>query len=332
MLASSRRRPTTNTLAVTVLLLAALAAALAPPPLQAADGVVFRLEDPRDDDHGDGTIRYPLSYYDLRPGALDLVAIEVRNEGDEAVFEVTFAGNVLKTDRRTIDIGGGNLDDLARHDFFQQNVDIYIDTDRQPGSGGLNALPGRKANIDPQSAWERAVVLTPRPFDARTATERLLLRELRQELDRGETPPEETQRLKESIPTDVARHILFPNKIRVRGSKIIFQVPHEFLGGPAKATWSYVIFSSGAQVDQRFDVSADVGFARQESLFILPVAPGGAQERFGGARDDDYQQPPILDLIVAPGQSQKQLLANYDAYRKRPVVLPGVVPAEIPAN
>jgi hypothetical protein len=323
-----RLRNALFTLGPAAVLLAVWVPAMTAPAL-AAEDLVFRLEDPRDDDHGDGTIRYPLSYYDLRPGALDLVAVEVRNEGDEVVFEVGFARNVVKTDRRTIDIGGGNLDDLARFDFFQQNVDIYIDTDRQSGSGGLNALPGRKANLAPETAWERAVVLTPRPFDARTAIERLLLRELRQELDRGELPPEDTARLKESIPTDVARHIFFPNKIRVRGSKIIFSVPQEFLGGPAQASWSYVIFSSGAQIDQRFDFSADVNFARQQSLFILPVAPGGAQERFGGARDDDYQQPPILDLIVAPGTSQKQVLSNYDPYRKRPVVLPGVVPAEL---
>jgi|CXWL01.1.fsa_nt_gi hypothetical protein len=313
-----------------VTLAVALALALvATAPLLARgsdDNLIFRVEDPAGDDNGDGTIRYPLNYYDMRPGDLDLVAFEARRVDGGTELTFTFAGSIRRTDRRTIDGAGGSLDDLARFGFFQQNVDVYIDTDRVVGSGGFTTLPGRKAEIAESSAWERAVVLTPRPFDARSALKRLLMRQLKDELETG-TDPAQVARLKGLIPDEVEQHIFFPNRIDVRGSRITAFVPDSFLGGPAQPTWSYVVFSSGAQIDQRFDFSETTGLARSQSMMIVPVAPGGAQDRFGGKRDDDYQQPPILDLLTGPGQNQKQLLSAYDAYRKRPVVLPGLVPA-----
>lgn len=314
-----------------LLSLAAFALALAVPalPAHAASKKIFELTDPRGDDAGDGTIRYPLNYYDLKPGALDIVALSAKAVDGGTEFEATFAKPVVQPDRRIIDIGGGNLNDVARYGFFQQNLDIYIDTDRVPGSGGLNTLPGRNASIAPDSAWERVVCLTPRPNETRSTLKRLLLAQLRDELDKGTAmSQEEVAKVRASLPADIEDHVFFPTRVRVVGSKIRFFVPDLFLGGKAKADWSYVIFTSGADIDSRFDLPDSVPTsARAENMAILPIAPGGAPDRFGGKRDDDYTQPPILDLIVPPGERQESILRAYDPVKRIPVTLHGVVPA-----
>jgi hypothetical protein len=61
---------------------------------------------------------------------------------------------------------------------------------------------------------------------------------------------------------------------------------------------------------------------------ILPVSPGRWAERFGGGQDNAPNQPPLIDVIVPNGQSQEKLMADFDPRAKRPVVLPGVVPAD----
>jgi hypothetical protein len=303
-----------------------LAAAAAP---AAADEAIFRLEDPRGDDHGDGTLRYPLGYYDLRPGDLDIVRFEARRRRGATEFEVTFAAPVKSPEGRTIDLGGGQMQQVAREGFYGVNLDVYVDTDRRDGSGGVRTLPGRKAVVAGDSAWERAIVLTPRPFDARSSLRRILLKNLRQELAASGSSAIDADRLRENAPDELERRVYFPNRVRVIGTRIRFSVPDEFLGGPARADWGYVVFSSGADVDQRFSLPELVAGTAEEGLFILPVAPGGAVDRFGGRRDDDRGQPSIVDLLVPPGQSQERILSDYALDGSRPVVLPGIVPAEV---
>ena len=174
-------------------------------------------------------------------------------------------------------------------------------------------------------------MLTPRPFDARGALQRLLMRQLKSELDAG-TDPAQVARLKGLIPDEVEQHIFFPTKIDVRGSKITFFVPAEFLGGPAKDTWGYVVFSSGAEIDQRFDFSDTSALLRDQSLMILPVAPGGAQERFGGKRDDDYQQPPILDLVTGPSSEPEAAALGLRPLPQAASGAPGLRPRRAPAK
>lgn len=316
------------------LLALAFALVVAAVPALAADPI-FTLADPRGDDHGDGTIRYPLNHYELAAGDLDLVSLSAHAVSGGTEFEAIFARKVRAPERRTIDVGGGDLANVARLGFYTTNLDIYIDKDRVPGSGGLTTLPGRKADIAPEHAWERVVCLTPRPHEARSTLKRLLMRSLRSELDEAAKKGDESmdaaeaERLRGMIPTDVEQHVFFPTRVQVSGPKIRFFVPDEFLGGKAQATWSYVVFTSGADIDLRFALPPSVGgsAARNEGLMILPVRPGGAQDRFGGKRDDDFMQPPILDLLVPTGEDQEQVLRAYDPVKKTPVTLRGVVPA-----
>ena len=104
--------------------------------------------------------------------------------------------------------------------------------------------------------------------------------------------------------------------------------PDEFLGGPAKAEWGYVVFTTGADVDQRFTLLGDLSFGGpDDGLFVLPAKPGGAADRFGGQRDDDLGLSPIVDLLVPRDTTQERVLADYARDGSRLVALPGVVPA-----
>jgi hypothetical protein len=293
-----------------------------------AGSELFRLTDPRGDDNGDGSLRYPLNYYGLAAGDLDLVSLVARRVSGGTEFEATFASPVRSTEGRTIDIGGGQMKTVARFGFYGINLDIYVDIDRQPGSGGVRTLPGRKAVLEPANGWERAIVLTPRPHEAASALRRSMLKSLRRELEQaGQGEVADLERLESMIPADLERHVFFPSRIRVSGRSIRFLVPDEFLGGPASPDWGYVVFTSGADVDQRFTLPDAVGGSPEDGLFILPAAPGGAVDRFGGRRDDDRGQPPIVDLIVPAGRDQGRILSSYDLSGKRPAELPGVVPS-----
>jgi hypothetical protein len=309
-----------------------IAALLVAATAAAAKDHIFELSDPRGDDHGDGSLRYPLRYYGMAPGDLDLTSFSARAVSGGTEFEVGFANPVRATGRRTIDIGGTNLDTIARFGFYTVNVDIYIDTDRKPGSGATNTLPGRRAEIDPAFAWERAVALTPRPFDAKTTLKRILLHSLKDELRAkdGSLTRDQADLIQTTLPGDLESHIFFPNRIKASGRTIKFFVPEGFLGGVASADWAYAVVVTGCDIDQRFDLGDQLPTrGGADSLFILPVAPGGNEDKLGGGQEDDELQPPIMDLLVPTGFTQEKLLRDYDLGKARPVRLPGVVPANI---
>jgi hypothetical protein len=308
-----------------VLLLLALAVAL--PAF--AGKAIFSLSDPRGDDHGDGNLVYPLNE-DLDEGELDLISLKAEADGDGTSFEATFAKPVRVPGREAIDDLGTPLDTVARFGFYTMNLDIYIDTDRVPGSGAVSTLPGRLATIDPASAWEKAIVLTPRPHEARGEIKRMMNRAVNDEMKKEDSTLEEEEAaaMQAQIPVDVEGRIFFPTKVKVRGNKVTFFVPGSFLGGPAKDSWSYVVAVSGANVLQSFDISRALGRQsdKEEALMILPVSPGKWNDRFGGGRENAAIQPPLVDIVVPEGKKQENVLGEFNQRRKEPVVLPGVVP------
>ena len=293
----------------------------------AEDTRLFTLTDPRGDDHGDGDLVYPLRN-DLKRGDLDLLSLTASRQAEGTWFEATFARPITATNRRVIDAGGGTLDEIARSNFYTLNIDIYIDTDRVPGSGLTYTLPGRKAEIDPSSAWEKAICLTPRPLDARQAVGRMIASYAWKEAKaRGENlDPVKKKQILTDLNRDIDKLIFFPTRVRVLGSKIGFLVPISFLGGWAKPEWSYVVAVSGADVLQKIDLGDlfNVGEEGPDSLFILGIAPGSTwSDRFGGGDEDNRNQPPLVDIVVPTGRKQEDVLKD------KPVRLPGVVPKDV---
>ncbi|HEX7152928.1 MAG TPA: glucodextranase DOMON-like domain-containing protein [Thermoanaerobaculia bacterium] len=296
-------------------------------PLFAAEPL-FTLTDPRGDDYGNGKLQYPMSA-DYARGDLDLVKFAARRTDGGTTFEATFARPVRRPDGRTVDAIGTSLDEMARLGFFTFNLDVYIDTDGQPDSGSTTSLPGRRVLVDPSTAWEKAISLTPQPELARDELKRIVIREERRaEQEEGKkgivTEEERTQ-----LTRGVDEYVFFPTRVRVLGNRVEFFVPDSFLGlEGAKPSWSYVVAVSGADVVQRLDKS-NVIMRRgntTEALMILPVGTGRPTDRFGGALENDNYLPPIIDAIVPAGSDQKTVLSSYDADADKPAVLKGVKP------
>ncbi len=316
------------TAALLVLASTAHRALAAAPPL-------FTLSDPRGDDHGDGSLLYP-ERDDLRPGDLDLLSFTARPEKGGTLFEATFAHAIGKPTRRPTEGGGPSLDAIARHDFYTFNLDVYIDQDRMAGSGSTTMLPGRKAEVAPEFAWERVVCLTPTPHEAEELLRHAWLDAAKQTtLDSVPHPDEAAQdSLRKAVESDLRARVCFPTRIRVAGSRIQFLVPDSFLGGPARVSWAYVVAVSGADLAQRLDLGATLGLKKRAppSLMILPVAPGHPRDALGGGRESDSLEPPLVDILVPRGTRQETLLRDYDLRTSRPVRLPGVVPGEAGAR
>lgn len=300
--------------------------------LEAGEQVVFKLTDPRGDDHGSGKLAYPLRD-DMRPGDLDLVSLVARAQTNGTEFEATFARAINMPARRTIDGVGTTLDKVARFGFYTFNIDIYIDTDRVPSSGSTITLPGRRAVVAPQDAWEKAICLTPRPFDAREQLKGLLEREARKEIRsaQGRVDSTDKERIEAGVAQDIADGVFFPTLIWVTGAKISFFVPQSFLGGPASPSWGYVVGVTGAKIDMKIDVGPALGIKEpgEGNLMVIPLEHGKSQDAFGGGQDEDHLQTPFVDIMVPPGKTQEGILNDYDLRNGRPVQLLAVVPAEV---
>jgi hypothetical protein len=321
-------RPAISTPALLVALLLAIAC-LGPSPCASAP--IFTLSDARGDDYGDGSLLYPRDEHFAR-GDLDLVSFSARAEKDGTLFEAEFARPIRKPGPEVVDAGGTTIDKMARFGFYTFNLDVYIDTDRVPGSGHVAMLPGRRAEIDSSTAWERAILVTPLPYDALSDLEDMKFDAAKDSLQRvsPRVDDETLARLKIAIRAEVESTFYVPTRIRVVGRKIQFFVPNAFLGGPASDRWAYTVAVSGADIVRRFEMSSSflIGSAFSEGLMILPVGTGRPADRLGGGREYDDMEPPLLDVLLAPGARQEDVLKDYDRLTKRPAKLPGIVPAE----
>ncbi|MEW6368922.1 MAG: glucodextranase DOMON-like domain-containing protein [Acidobacteriota bacterium] len=291
---------------------------------------IFVLDDPRGDDHGNGKLIYPMRD-DLHPGDLDLISFSARPEGEGTLFEAVFARKIAPTDRRTIDVGGGSLDTVCRFNFYTLNIDIYVDKDGVDGSGEVMTLPGRLAEIDSANAWEKVICLTPRPFEAAEALQRIMKANAKRQMKAmyGSIDDAKLDLATARLAAEMPSKYFFPTRINVIGPIIRFFVPAMFLGGQAEASWSYVVAVSGADYEQELDVGGILHITEGAAprLMIIPIAYGTWADRFGGAGEDDYLLPPLVDVIVPEGKKQEAVLNDYDLRSGRPVRLPGVIPA-----
>lgn len=306
-------------------------------PLGAADQkkALFTITDPRGDDHGDGTLRYPRRD-DIKPGDLDLLSLSARADDEGTWFEATFARPIRRTEPRPIDDGGTPMTDVARFGFYTFNLDIYVDTDRKPGSGNTRSLPGRKVEIDPAYAWEKAICLTPRPYDAKDQLRKIF--EKKEKADaliasgglKGSLEGDQKKEIRTEVTRAVDEQVFFPTKITIAGSTIRFFVPASFLGGAARADWAYAVAVSVCWVNQGFDLAVAVGAraAQEPGLYIMPVGSGLPADRLG-TQNDDPLLPPLLDIVVPKGMSQEKVLADDNPVQQRLVRLPAVVPADL---
>lgn len=275
--------------------------------------------DPVGDDDGDGNLTYPREAI-YEAGDLDLRSLQVHDDNGQLRFEITFRNPVRDpASLKGVGLGNEDLSLFARRGFYAFNLDIYLDLDRQPGSGHVNTLPGRGATIDAAHAWERAIVLTPRP--------ELMRRQLRNAVAEATGSTEETA----EAAVDAAVH--FVRDVRVRGRSVSFTVPKAFVDTGAMTRASMVAFVTAA----RLSIPADSGLTTWSwgnpagrpagglSLGVAPPQAGQPADAMGwrGAR---APATAIVDLLAPDAAAQALQLGS-----GRLSGLGGATPASTPA-
>lgn len=289
--------------------------------LATAQQALLTLEDPAGDDNGNGALVYPRRS-DLQPGDLDLRALRVFRETGGVRFEATFQNAIRDPATVNNDVGSSEaLSVFARRGFYAFNIDVYIDTDRIAGSGNVATLPGRRASIDPAHAWEKAVILTPRP--------ELMRRQLHDALT------EAAGKGSGDLGPMLDRSVFFPTEVRVRGKTVSFFVPDSFLGSAAVADWSITAFVTGAKIniesDFRLFGANNAPVLQRLALGVLQPAEGRPTDTFGYT-GDSAPATPIVDLLGSSGMQARQLapgavLAGIDRNTRAVVANAPVAPA-----
>ena len=271
------------------------AALLLPLAVLAQPAPLLSATDPEGDDAGDGSLVYPRSTAWVA-GDLDLRSLRVFAEGKDLRFEASLR-NPVRNPATVMSPGMGtqSLSAFARHGFYAFNLDIYIDADRAPGSGNTVTLPGRRAQLDPAHAWEKAVVLTPRP----ELMQRELIAALREISSAGEA----------EVAATVQRSVFFPTQIRVQGRTVSFIVPGTFIDAAGLAGASVTAFVTAAPlaIDAGIKMSfGDTGAVRDRFALGVAQPDVGEPELTMGHRAAPAPATAVIDLL-SPNPNQQAL-------------------------
>jgi C-terminal binding-module, SLH-like, of glucodextranase/Short C-terminal domain len=276
------------------------AALLLPLAALAQTATLISVDDPEGDDTGDGSLVYPRDGAFV-PGDLDLRSLRVFAEGADLRVEATFRNNI-RNPATVISPGMGSesLAVFSRNGFFSFNLDIYIDTDRVPGSGNTVTLPGRRATLAPAYAWEKAIVLTPRP--------ELMKREFISALR------ETSSANMADVVATVDRSVFFPTQVRVQGRTVSFIVPASFISPQAVNGASITALVTQAQltVDAGLNVVLGTPSTPRERFPLGVAQPDVGQPQFiMGYRDAPPPATAVVDLLSPdPAQQALQLAAG----------------------
>lgn len=280
---------------------ALLFVALILPTLSAWAGLqsLVTISDPPGDDHGAGNLVYPQRA-DFKPGDLDLLQLKISRDDEGFWFEAMFKNTIRDPAGVTDSVSSESLANFARKGFYQFNLDVYIDTDRIKGSGNTFTLPGRQVKIDPEYAWEKAVILTPRP-------------ELMRQQLLSAMADQYPDRTKAETEASVDQTMFFPTRIQVRGRSISFFVPAGFFTESDGTDWAVTALVTGAMTiipsDLTLFPSTKTPLERLQLGVMQPVA-GLPQDTFGyrGAIPS-----PVVDMLSPTAAQQgRQLAAKND--------------------
>jgi hypothetical protein len=272
---------------------------------QAQGAPLLSISDPEGDDVGDGNLLPPREPV-IEPGDLDLRSLQVFADRDGLRFELVLRNAVRDPAQvKSGLLGSEDLALFARRGFYAFNFDLYLDTDRVPGSGQTVALPGRKARFDPAHAWDKAIVLTPRP--------ELMRRQLRDALAdaAAEGSPGAAAA---DIDTSIDRSVFFVRDVRVRGRTVSFTVPTSFVDAQALAGASIVGMVTAGRLAIEADVGGLFGRANTRAVDRLPLGvalPEAGRPALGiGYRGDRAPATSIVDLLVPDGAQQRAQLTS----------------------
>jgi hypothetical protein len=256
------------------------------------------ISDPPGDDYGAGTLTYPQRT-DFQAGDLDLLQLKISRDEEGFWFEAIFKNPIRDPANVPDAVSPESLANFARKGFYQFNLDVYVDTDRIYGSGNTYAAPGRQVRINPDYAWEKAVILTPRPELMRTQ----LLDALTEQFP---------DRTKAETEASVDQTMFFPTRIRVRGKSIVFFVPAGFFAGSDGTDWAVTALVTGAMTTIPAGLSlfssTKTPLERLE-LGVMQPAPGRQKNTFGYS---GAMTSPVVDMLGSSAEQQVRQLTTKD--------------------
>jgi carbohydrate-binding DOMON domain-containing protein len=258
-------------------------------PAWAFDTITFK--DPTGDDFGHGTVKYPTASV-YKPGSFDMTAVEIKDKGDNVEISVTLKSRIEDPwDSKSWTPPGQG--------FSLQFIQIYIDTDRKPGSGHKKALPGINITFPEDSRWDKVVLISPQPVSRLKAEIAMKAKEF-------------------------SKDVVVPSKVHVKGKTFTVTVPKKELGDP---TWDW-----GWQVV----VQSNEGFPDAEDLLTRDVNEIEGEHRFGGGSDWDCD-PHAIDILAGEAkgadsekEAQKQALKHTCAGSDMDKAVMAVVPMIVP--
>lgn len=248
------------------------------------------LDDPPRDDDGNGRYVYP-SNQAYRRNSFDLRRFTVERDGNDLIFRVALGKPIWRPpETRRSEAARFVLD----NGVYVQHIDIYID--QRPGEGHTDALPGRNFVVEPESAWEKAVVLTPRPFYLKSLI--------------GEWKP--------------SRDVLVP-RVRSYANVVEARISMASLGGRWDPAWGYLVISAGAVWENTFDAFDRLVGGPIQNALTMPVVTVAEPLAFGGGELEAWH-PFVIDAIVPEGLRQSALLNSFDSATRQLASLPAVYP------
>jgi hypothetical protein len=188
------------------------------------------------------------------------------------------------------------------------------------------AVPGREVAVDRNFAWEKAIVLTPRPDIARTMMQMHFDEQFEAELraEKGRTSKEDLKDVEGRSEKRVNDLYFFPTKVRVSGRQVEFQVPTQFLGGVPEASWAYTVVVTGAELEQT-GRPGNLG-SRRPTMMTMAVARGVRWSQWGVRGDADEATPPVIDILSPDPDVQPTVLSDFDVVAGRLAAVPGLAP------
>ncbi len=204
-----------------------------------ADTVSFT--DPQGDDTGPGSYIYPSNPV-FQPGAFDLRRFSVTPEGDRLRLDFVVAAPL----QNAWDMAGG---------FDVQMFFVFIDT----GPGGHTAgLPGLNIAFADDHAWDKAIVVSPQPYDRVVA-----------EIGKaGVLEPD----------------VIAAQDVTGSGNTVTAYIPATAIAG-SPGDWAYQVI-----------VQSNEGFPEATDLLTRRVNAFEEEYRFGGG-DDGNCDPHVIDIL-----------------------------------
>jgi hypothetical protein len=243
---------------------------------------VATFEDAAHDATGPGSYA-PPGDSDFVEGDFDLRRFAVYLDGEDVLFEVTLGAPIRPP---AMNVRGGSTPIPLQNGIFLQNVDIYLDTDRSPGAGSSECIPGRRVAFAGGRTWEAAVVLTPQPGLARSVIQEVLGR--------------------------AADRVVVAERLVVRGRTVTARVPAALLGGLPRADWGYSVHLSGARWEASYDVTRRLRGRHTPDAFTMPVLTTPEAWAFGGGPLGEVH-PYVVDVLLPPWLDQRAVLGSFDA-------------------